>query len=68
MDTANTPDSWDQSEKSGTGDHGAVDDISNSFSGLNVQAAEFVPGLNIHAPAFVPSFGSDATGLCSYPV
>lgn len=61
MDISSTnniePDSWEDR----TSDHKNSaeqpgEQLSNSFSKLNVDAAPFVPNMNIHAPVFVPSF------------
>ncbi|KAG1661481.1 Eukaryotic peptide chain release factor GTP-binding subunit ERF3A [Nymphon striatum] len=61
MDISSTnsiePDSWEDR----TSDHKTCaeppgEQLSNSFSKLNVDAAPFVPNMNIHAPVFVPSF------------
>jgi peptide chain release factor subunit 3 len=54
----NTPDSWDQEEEGGAGDQeaGEVGDATKALSGLNVNAAPFIPGQNPFAKEFVPSF------------
>ena len=52
MTSNHTPDSWDQS---GAGDDSCVQKLSDNFTGLNVNAVDFIPGRNIHAAVFVPS-------------
>ena len=56
METNNAPDSWDQDSDGGSGDKDNVNQLSNNFSGLNVNAAPFIPGQNVYAKEFVPSF------------
>lgn len=55
MDVNSTePDSWEDQSDQKNVDQATGQQLSNSFSKLNVDATPFVP--NIHAPVFVPSF------------
>lgn len=57
MDSNNTPDSWDMNCDNNMGESEPVSQVTNTLSGLNVNAAPFTPGQNVFAKEFVPSFG-----------
>ena len=62
QDNSNTPpESWDEHDDGGSGDQDGVNEATVSLSGLNVNAAPFIPGQNPYAKAFVPSFHPNVT-------